>query len=216
MLLLSKHGLPADKIVIRAGEELNTSMILLEGWMARSKDLQSGRAAGDRATCCGRLCRPARIHAETARPRRTDAQRMHGCDRAARPPAGHHRALSAPRRVPIGSPPMSTRPSIAKWPFRSASAQRCRAWLTCFASFTSASRSSAVRTATASTSAYAAGAFRVPWPDRRPRQPDSAGTAAAEACGVREGKADGSSTDAVSRVSRSSIRPTSTSASEAL
>jgi len=34
--------LPADKIVIRAGEELNTSMLLLEGWMARSKDLQSG------------------------------------------------------------------------------------------------------------------------------------------------------------------------------
>jgi CRP-like cAMP-binding protein len=34
--------LHADKIVIRAGEELNTSMLLLEGWMARSKDLQSG------------------------------------------------------------------------------------------------------------------------------------------------------------------------------
>ncbi len=34
--------LPADKIVISAGEELNTSMLLLEGWMARSKDLESG------------------------------------------------------------------------------------------------------------------------------------------------------------------------------
>jgi CRP-like cAMP-binding protein len=32
----------ADETVIHAGEELTTSMMLLEGWMARSKDLQSG------------------------------------------------------------------------------------------------------------------------------------------------------------------------------
>jgi CRP-like cAMP-binding protein len=32
----------ADEVVIRAGEELNSSLMLLEGWMARSKDLQSG------------------------------------------------------------------------------------------------------------------------------------------------------------------------------
>jgi CRP-like cAMP-binding protein len=34
--------LPADTMVIRSGEELNSSLMLLDGWMARSKDLQSG------------------------------------------------------------------------------------------------------------------------------------------------------------------------------
>lgn len=34
--------LPADEVVVRAGEELNSSLMLLDGWMARSKDLQSG------------------------------------------------------------------------------------------------------------------------------------------------------------------------------
>ena len=32
----------ADQILIRSGEALNSSMILLEGWMARSKDLAGG------------------------------------------------------------------------------------------------------------------------------------------------------------------------------
>lgn len=34
--------LPADEVVVRAGEELNSSLMLLDGWMARAKDLQSG------------------------------------------------------------------------------------------------------------------------------------------------------------------------------
>jgi CRP-like cAMP-binding protein len=34
--------LPADRIVARAGEELHSSTLLLDGWMARSKDLESG------------------------------------------------------------------------------------------------------------------------------------------------------------------------------
>ena len=33
---------PADQLLIRSGEELNTSLILLDGWLARSKDLPSG------------------------------------------------------------------------------------------------------------------------------------------------------------------------------
>jgi CRP-like cAMP-binding protein len=33
----------ADRTVIRHGEELNTSTLLLEGWMARAKDLRSGQ-----------------------------------------------------------------------------------------------------------------------------------------------------------------------------
>lgn len=34
--------LPPDTVAIRAGEELHVSMLLLDGWMARSKDLQTG------------------------------------------------------------------------------------------------------------------------------------------------------------------------------
>jgi CRP-like cAMP-binding protein len=33
---------PADEVVVRSGEEQTSSFILCEGWMARSKDLQSG------------------------------------------------------------------------------------------------------------------------------------------------------------------------------
>lgn len=36
------RGFPADEIVVHAGVELGSSIILLEGWMARSKDLESG------------------------------------------------------------------------------------------------------------------------------------------------------------------------------
>jgi len=32
----------ADELVVRSGQELNSSLILLDGWMARSKDLESG------------------------------------------------------------------------------------------------------------------------------------------------------------------------------
>jgi len=34
--------IPEDQLVIRAGEELNSSLMLLDGWMARSKDLAEG------------------------------------------------------------------------------------------------------------------------------------------------------------------------------
>lgn len=34
--------LPADEVVVHSGVELNSSLMLLEGWMARSKDLESG------------------------------------------------------------------------------------------------------------------------------------------------------------------------------
>jgi CRP-like cAMP-binding protein len=32
----------ADELVVRAGEELSSSLLLLDGWLARSKDLESG------------------------------------------------------------------------------------------------------------------------------------------------------------------------------
>src|SRR5690242_6153815 len=36
------RGVKADEVIVRAGEVLNSSMVLLNGWMARSKDLPSG------------------------------------------------------------------------------------------------------------------------------------------------------------------------------
>jgi CRP-like cAMP-binding protein len=40
--VLEVRRVPADVVAIRSGEELNSSMMLLDGWMARSKDLESG------------------------------------------------------------------------------------------------------------------------------------------------------------------------------
>jgi CRP-like cAMP-binding protein len=34
---------PADKVFIRAGEELSQSILLIDGWMARAKDLKGGQ-----------------------------------------------------------------------------------------------------------------------------------------------------------------------------
>lgn len=34
--------IPADVLVIRSGEELNSSLLLIDGWLARSKDLAGG------------------------------------------------------------------------------------------------------------------------------------------------------------------------------
>jgi CRP-like cAMP-binding protein len=34
--------IPADQLVVRSGEELSSSFLLLDGWMARSKDLAGG------------------------------------------------------------------------------------------------------------------------------------------------------------------------------
>lgn len=41
-LVVEIRTVPADEILIRAGEELSSSVMLLSGWMARSKDLQTG------------------------------------------------------------------------------------------------------------------------------------------------------------------------------
>jgi CRP-like cAMP-binding protein len=40
--VLETRRLPADIVAIRSAEELHASMLLLDGWMARSKDLASG------------------------------------------------------------------------------------------------------------------------------------------------------------------------------
>jgi CRP-like cAMP-binding protein len=40
--VLETRRFPADVVAIRSGEEQHSSMLLLDGWMARGKDLQSG------------------------------------------------------------------------------------------------------------------------------------------------------------------------------
>jgi len=40
--VVETRRVPADEVVIRSGEKLNSSMMLIDGWMARSKDLQGG------------------------------------------------------------------------------------------------------------------------------------------------------------------------------
>lgn len=41
-LIVETRRVPSDRILIRAGEELNNSVFLLDGWMARSKDMATG------------------------------------------------------------------------------------------------------------------------------------------------------------------------------
>lgn len=41
-IVAETRHIPADEIVVRSGEPLNSSMILLDGWIARSKDLAGG------------------------------------------------------------------------------------------------------------------------------------------------------------------------------
>jgi len=41
-LIVETRRVPADRILIRAGEELTNSVFLLDGWMARSKDMATG------------------------------------------------------------------------------------------------------------------------------------------------------------------------------
>jgi CRP-like cAMP-binding protein len=41
-IVAETRRLPADEVAVRSGEHLNSSLLLIDGWMARSKDLQSG------------------------------------------------------------------------------------------------------------------------------------------------------------------------------
>ncbi len=41
-LVSETRRIPADQLVVRAGERLHNSMLLLDGWLVRSKDLPSG------------------------------------------------------------------------------------------------------------------------------------------------------------------------------
>src|SRR5690348_8171902 len=41
-IVAETRRLSADEVAVRSGEYLNSSLLLIDGWMARSKDLQSG------------------------------------------------------------------------------------------------------------------------------------------------------------------------------
>jgi CRP-like cAMP-binding protein len=41
--VLETRDVAADEIIVRSGEELSSSLVLLSGWMARSKDLEGGQ-----------------------------------------------------------------------------------------------------------------------------------------------------------------------------
>ena len=58
---------PADQILIRSGQELNSSMLLLDGWMARSKDLAGGERQVTQLHIAGDFRRPPWLHPEAAR-----------------------------------------------------------------------------------------------------------------------------------------------------
>ena len=86
--------LPSDKIVIRSGEELNTSMLLLDGWMARSKDLQSGERQVTELHVAGDF---ADLHAFTLKQLDHDVMTLSECTVAIVP---HERLQEITERYP--------------------------------------------------------------------------------------------------------------------
>src|SRR6476646_4903541 len=65
----------AGKVIIHAGEELNSTLLLLDGWLARSKDLAGGERQVTQLHVPGDFG-PAQLYPEAARPRRGERQRL--------------------------------------------------------------------------------------------------------------------------------------------
>jgi CRP-like cAMP-binding protein len=74
--VVETRKLPADTIAIRSGEQLNSSLILLDGWMARSKDLQSGERQVTELHVAGDF---ADLHAYTLKCLEHDVLTMSDC-----------------------------------------------------------------------------------------------------------------------------------------
>lgn len=86
--------LRADQIVIRSGEELNSSTILLNGWMARSKDLRSGERQVTQLHVAGDF---ADLHAFTLKRLDHDVTTLSTCTIAVVP---HDRLTEITERFP--------------------------------------------------------------------------------------------------------------------
>lgn len=80
--VIETRKLPADTIAIRSGEPLNSSLILLDGWMARSKDLQSGERQVTELHVAGDF---ADLHAYTLKCLEHDVLTMSDCTVAVLP-----------------------------------------------------------------------------------------------------------------------------------
>lgn len=74
--------LPADMVAIHSGERLNSSLMLLDGWMARSKDLQSGERQVTELHVAGDF---ADLHAYTLKCLEHDVLTMSDCTVAVLP-----------------------------------------------------------------------------------------------------------------------------------
>jgi CRP-like cAMP-binding protein len=84
----------ADQVVIRSGEELSTSTILLNGWMARSKDLPSGERQVTELHLAGDF---ADLHAFTLKRLDHDVTTLSTCTIAVVP---HERLTEITERFP--------------------------------------------------------------------------------------------------------------------
>ena len=78
-LVAGTVDVPADCVFIPAGRELKESTLLLDGWMARAKDLQSGQRQLAELQVAGDFV-DLRLRVEAARPRHS----LHARCRASR------------------------------------------------------------------------------------------------------------------------------------
>ena len=85
----------ADQMVISAGEELTSSLLLLDGWMSRVKDLAGGERQVTELHDRRRFRRSPRFHTEAPRPRPDRADRLPAGGDTARADPRDHRGTSA-------------------------------------------------------------------------------------------------------------------------
>jgi CRP-like cAMP-binding protein len=84
----------ADELVVRSGEYLNTSLILLDGWLARSKDLPGGERQVTELHVAGDF---PDLHGFTLKPLDDDITALRDCRLAVVP---HERVLEITEKFP--------------------------------------------------------------------------------------------------------------------
>ena len=88
------RNVPADRVLIRSGEPLSSSLMLLDGWLARTKDLPSGERQVTELHVAGDF---ADLHGFTLKRLDHDVMTMSECIVAAVP---HDRILEITERFP--------------------------------------------------------------------------------------------------------------------
>ena len=160
---------PAGRVVVRAGEQLNSSLLLLDGWLARCKDLPSGERQVTELHVAGDF---ADLHGFTLKRLDHDVMTLSECILAVVPHDRFRRSRSGIRglRGSIGCSPMSTPRSPASSPCRWVSDPPFPEWRICSASSTHGSISWAVRARRLRAAADPARAGGVSRPHRGARQ----------------------------------------------